>query len=63
MHSAVGRVTRPWNSFLGFAKHCQMSSLGLSTSKIADFVVLKNHAQLVFPDNEGGIYLKTFKIV
>lgn len=46
VHPAVGRVTRPWNSYLGFAKHCQISS----------------HS-LVFPNYEGGIYLKTFKIV
>lgn len=63
MHSTAGRVTRPWNSYLGFAKHCRTSSLGHSSSKIADFVVLEKHIQLVFPNYEGGIYLKTFKII
>lgn len=50
---------RPQNSYLGFPKHCQTSSL-FSSSKI---VVLKNHTQLVFPNYEGGIYLKTFNII
>lgn len=59
MHSPVGRVMRPQNSYLGFPKLCQMSSL-FNSSKI---VVLKNHTQLVFPNYEGGIYLKTFKII
>lgn len=47
MHLIVGRVTRPWNGFLGFAKHCQMS-LRHSNSKFADFVVLKNTFSLLF---------------
>lgn len=55
---AGGMVTSPRNSYLHFAKHCQMSSLGHNSGETADFVVLKNRTQLVFPNYEGRVYLK-----
>lgn len=55
---AAHRVTRPWGNYLGFAQHCQMSSLGHSSSKFADFCGVGEHIQLVISNYEGGIYLK-----
>lgn len=63
MHPTAHRVTRPWDNYLGFAQHCQMLSLGHSSSKLANFCGVGEHIQLVITNYEGGIYLKTFKIV
>lgn len=63
MPPAVGRATRPWNSYLGFTQHHQMSSEDHSSSESAGSAVLENRIQLLFPNYEGGIYLKPFTTV